>query len=188
MQEAESERQLAELKSGLVTLQRELEEKCRAVEELPLPHPTVMAPRQEEDHDKTRLESALREKESELAARDEDLRDLRSKTKSLLKRYDRSRSQLEERDSRLRAARRKATELAAECAAAERNYCVVLRHLGSEVEVCARLMAAYLGVEVAEEWRGHVAMDGRPLGEWFGDVQVRSLISILIVQNVWNRM
>ena len=53
------------------------------------------------------------------------------------------------------------------CARAERNYREVANHLGSELEICARLLAAYLDLTPNFQ---PIQIYGRELSGWFSDV------------------
>ncbi len=172
-QEGENERQLAELKSGLVAVQKELEEKCHMLPPITAGDLALESASSLRDKEKIRqMESDQRRAEEALEAKQQELDNLRLKSKVLVQQYRRKKSQLSEQSGRMSSARARLGDIMAGCAVSERNYCTILCHLGSQVEVSVRLLAAYLGVELAH--REPVRMSGRPLGEWFADVQAMS--------------
>ncbi len=166
-QEVEYERQLAELKEGLVKLQKELEDKCQLMSVPMMPALEAAAAATKGDAE-ARLEAAAKELQRRLAGSEEELKTLKGKSKKLLRQYQGKKVQLEEERRKVLLARECLSDVMVGCAASERNYCAILCHLGSELEVSARLLAAYLGVELAQ--RQPVQMSGRPMAEWFSDV------------------
>ncbi|CAM6054364.1 unnamed protein product [Sphagnum tenellum] len=173
LDESSSRRQQLEARVSGYELQKELEEKCQSVDDAP-PPPPQLPPAADNDAAARavgRLEAALAEARSRCEVGERTLKSLKAKSKILLKQYRQKKLLLEEQDRKMSDVRRSLHAIMAGCADTERNYRSILSHLGSEAEITARLMAAYLGVDVAH---APVRMHGRRLAEWFRDVHALS--------------
>jgi hypothetical protein len=160
-QVADYECQLTELKLGLETLQGELE-RCQSVSR------TSRATVQATAENNSTLEDVTLERDR----LETDLKRLKAKCKVLLAQYGHKKELVRTQSKKMRLARQALLDVKTVCAATERNYEDILCHLGSEVEICARLMSAYLDVRVTHDQP--VRLRGRSLLAWFCDVQAMS--------------
>ncbi len=148
------ERQLGELKGGLEGLQEDLESKCRLLSPPPSSHGENIVAMDEN--------------------KEQTMKKLSAKTRSLLNKYRRQKSLVRDQSSRMAHAKEGLRSIIQAYNRSEENYLCILSHLGAEIEVCARLMAAYLGVKLFGDIGASIQLTGKPLSEWFSQVQVLS--------------
>jgi len=162
---ADYEGQLAGLKLGLEGLQGELE-RCQNAGEKKTPRSAREA---------AAADSGLAMEKERVEG---DLKRLKAKTRALLAQYDKKKTVIAAQAAKMKSVRGALLDLRTVCAASEENYRAILSHLGSEVEIAARLMSAYLDADIGGGMMKHsgpVTVRGRPtMLAWFEDVHAMS--------------
>lgn len=164
----ESKKQLNDLRQGLESLEEELA-RCQG---LSIAYPSTLSPISIKTGTNTEAEQpdvrTVNDLSKTLSKREKDFQSLKSKSEILLKKY-------KERKSAHLALKLKIkgilSSLLESLASAEQNYRCILSHLGSEIEISTRLMAAYLHISVKHS---PVQLLHRSLSGWFNDIQALS--------------
>lgn len=159
------EAQLKELKGGLESLHGELERCHNATREQKT---TMTTPRRpEEEQQEQEASKEVLELRSKLQRTAKDLTSLKYKSKNLMHAYKQKKESHERLRARLRHVASTLKDVRTVCSRAERNYREVANHLGSELEICARLLAAYLDLTPHFQ---PIQLYGRDMAGWFADV------------------
>ena len=177
------EAQLTDLKSGLETLHLELE-KCHNVSKSAAATAVVSSKVQSHPSAAGRgaetPESPETGKEKEVGEKKEsqktlpleaDLRKQREKYRVLVKKYRVTKENLGKQTRKIDKVKSTLSDIRTVCSRTEENYREIINHLGSEIEIGARLMAAYLNLSLSFH---PIVLYGRVLSDWFADISALS--------------
>lgn len=144
--------QMADLKKGLEAVQQELEEKYEMIATAAQP-----SPKKVESNSQSLAIST---------SKDQGTTAIRAKFKALHKRYIQRKKECEEQKKQLDEVRVALQQLNIDFLSAEENFHVILSHLGSQIEISAKVMATYLNVDISA--MKTVQVRPAKLSKWFG--------------------
>ena len=166
----ELERQLAELKLGLFNVQEELE-KTTEDPSLKIKLAHLKAERNALKSELVKANEEAEECREELRSSQDSLSRLRSKSKIMLHRYRAKKQSLTSMTLKVAKIQKWLLELRVMCQTKEDSNRKILDHLGCQIEISARLLAAYLKVPLEKEDFLPLSNPSKGLSGWFCDVQ-----------------